>query len=618
MISNFSAPLYFTPFSSPFNEMIGGFGYGPLIHNPLHLANSFTSPICPWGGKKLEDTTPSFISNIYEVAKEVLLFDRTVDVEKINEFDEDGETLVHTAVKMKDITVLKILKESGADFNLRNFKGETALHLAVKNNQEEEVKELIALGADLDIVNFEGDTPLYTASHLLQPTMIKILVDNGANTKFVNKIGYTPLIICKFRHPIKNCEKMLGKHSYADKVLSLKFLSHAWELGGTTKIESHSLTMGLGWSPYFANKMAETLKDFGERHASIQKKEIRRLVSLLERSRDNGMPQDAEKILDDFNNGKPILIYSGFNGHAVAVSLSGNYLIIGNKGMESRKPIEIFKINRNKVTKHAIQQMIDLIMQSSFAYKNWLENLKDSFEATSDSLTDLIEGTYPFPPKQSMDNCGWESIETTLYGNLVLKRLASQFKKRSLKSNQIILEKSNQDFKDWMKFTQWKAFRKYLSISDERSEENSPVILKVFQKIWGSSSQWMSQATGLLFERFNEMESDYRLSLSSDKQISFKNYKLFSLAIQDMEVYAKQPDGIKKFSLHIEGYLSKIGLKVKDAVNIALETVTDVDLNTRNKSAWFLIFLKNLVKKEDKLEEQMEEAIRSVIPSYDS
>ncbi|HQA20010.1 MAG TPA: ankyrin repeat domain-containing protein, partial [Bacilli bacterium] len=60
-----------------------------------------------------------------------------------------GQTLLHIAVKLRNLKLLNIFIKAGVNLDVANEMGETPLHLAVMNNEIKLCKALIVNGCDI-------------------------------------------------------------------------------------------------------------------------------------------------------------------------------------------------------------------------------------------------------------------------------------------------------------------------------------------------------------------------------------------------------------------------------------------------------------------------------------
>ena len=104
---------------------------------------------------------------------------------------------VKTAVAEKDRDTLRLLKESGVDFNNTgtiNEEGDSVLHVAVKNKDWETVHDLIKSGVDL---NFLDAKQMPVTHYVLEAGKLELadeILFNGADPNFLHSSGEQALI----------------------------------------------------------------------------------------------------------------------------------------------------------------------------------------------------------------------------------------------------------------------------------------------------------------------------------------------------------------------------------------------------------------------------------------
>ncbi len=87
------------------------------------------------------------------------LFKENIHVDLIDEKDNDGYTLLHHVVTMRNYEIADFLIYNGVDVNIRDKKGNTPLHLAAELNEKEIFQLLLEYGGDLSIKNNFQRTP---------------------------------------------------------------------------------------------------------------------------------------------------------------------------------------------------------------------------------------------------------------------------------------------------------------------------------------------------------------------------------------------------------------------------------------------------------------------------
>ena len=87
----------------------------------------------------------------------------------LNKKDCDGNTVLHIAVQNKNIDIVELLLQHGADHSLKDIKGDTALHIAVKNHSDNINKIadlLIKYGAEPTLKNNKGEHIEYVEDNI--------------------------------------------------------------------------------------------------------------------------------------------------------------------------------------------------------------------------------------------------------------------------------------------------------------------------------------------------------------------------------------------------------------------------------------------------------------------
>ncbi|AIE79784.1 ankyrin [Bacillus cereus] len=113
----------------------------------------------------------------------------------VNEFSEDGWTLLHLAAYFGQKKLASFLLESGADIHIRakNENENTPLQAAIANKQIELVAFLIEKGSDVNVIQSGGWTGLHEAALLGNEEIIVLLLKNGANKMIEKNDGKTAL-----------------------------------------------------------------------------------------------------------------------------------------------------------------------------------------------------------------------------------------------------------------------------------------------------------------------------------------------------------------------------------------------------------------------------------------
>ncbi|OHT02680.1 hypothetical protein TRFO_30178 [Tritrichomonas foetus] len=94
---------------------------------------------------------------------------------------------------MKDIELVQLLLNNGADVNIGDENGTIPLHIACKLDQVAIGKILIDANSNINTKGQGKNTPLHYASHNMNKTLVEILIKKGASAREKNDEGRTPL-----------------------------------------------------------------------------------------------------------------------------------------------------------------------------------------------------------------------------------------------------------------------------------------------------------------------------------------------------------------------------------------------------------------------------------------
>jgi len=96
-----------------------------------------------------------------------------------NKKDKDGDIPITCAINKRDIEIVKLLLENGADANKEVKKGNTPLIYAVRKGDIEILKYLIKNGADVNATNKYGVSILFIALKEGEPSLIDLILSKN-------------------------------------------------------------------------------------------------------------------------------------------------------------------------------------------------------------------------------------------------------------------------------------------------------------------------------------------------------------------------------------------------------------------------------------------------------
>ncbi len=328
------------------------------------------------------------------------------------------------------------------------------------------------------------------------------------------------------------------------KWLACKQLSHAWQIGGNINLPNRLRVNLTGMNLFnFKYILRYGLSEFSKKHGDLlPAKDAAHLCTLLADRGSSALIQNAGLLYADFQKGSPISVLTGFKGHRVVVSFDGNYLILANKGGETRKPLELYKIDRERVDASAIQQLIDLTSQESDDYAKWLKAVDKHFGAAKDSLCLCIEQAYPLSSFQQVGNCEWESLQTNVYGVMLLHRLKNHFTSQEKAE---LIASTNRTFQEWQQFVQLQSLGSFFNafnIQENRLpfETLDPSLLRsLFVQYWSTQSP-----ASEFKERMDELEGRYFQSLDTMTRALRKTEKIYYTQMSQVPYLAKDLAGV--------------------------------------------------------------------------
>lgn len=345
---------------------------------------------------------------------------------------------------------------------------------------------------------------------------------------------------------------------FIEKFSSIKQVAHAWKIGGVSYVDNQRIDLEGARFVDFRKTFQKSLQDFyATNKGMISPKEMELLSSLLEEREVELFKQDASVLFEDFQKGKSVSISSGFIGHRVIIAFDKDYLLIANKGMATRRPIEIYKINPEKITKNSFQEIVNLSDGSELEYNKWLGNISSNFNATKDPLSLYIEQAYPLSSYQEVGNCVWESLQTCVYGILMLNRLRVGFDSSSSKTK-ILINTSNKVFLTWQEFLKIQSLERFfrahhtssnpLPCLTERSTEeisdglitfegiDRDILRNIFRQFWGNkpiSIEFGNKMEKLEMQYLNNLNG-VSLTCAKIEKLYYNQMSQFSYIVRDL------------------------------------------------------------------------------------
>ena len=110
-----------------------------------------------------------------------------------------------------------LLRQNGADLNVRGYNGRNPLQIAAPSGNLEVVRKLIEYNpADINAMNDDGSTPLHWASEschfkVKDGSVLRLLLEHGADINAQDEDGWTPLHVASYNGMVEVVRQLL-KH----------------------------------------------------------------------------------------------------------------------------------------------------------------------------------------------------------------------------------------------------------------------------------------------------------------------------------------------------------------------------------------------------------------------
>lgn len=327
----------------------------------------------------------------------------------INAQDKKGNTALMYATSLGKFHIVGILLKASANVEMRDTDGNTALIHAAKTGQYLITRMLIMKGAQIEAKDNKGVTALMWAAVMRHKKTVEILLDARAKLEVCDHRGRTAIL---FAHPhmqiVSLLEERGANRKYAESILAIKSLSHAWGIEGQSILvnEKGNYTTFLkwaGWQEQFAMHMLFThVTDFFKSNTIISDKLSKEDQEQICHSIANSFPlsNNHANFFITIESGRPLVILGGTKHHIIGLIMKKNksnqyQLIVCNRG-EGRvtNTTTYYLIPQSSLNESLVDKLTATYMDS------------DSFSHMLSNLTlQPIDG---FAQKgQKVGNCTW-------------------------------------------------------------------------------------------------------------------------------------------------------------------------------------------------------------------
>ncbi len=369
-----------------------------------------------------------------------------------------GFAPLHLVGNHPTLDIAKLLLAYHANPNIQNQRGQTPLHVAAICGSQELIELLIENKADINKTS-EGWTPVHLAA-VGNKNNLKVLIKAKSDLEMQDDLGYTPFCMA-VREDLKDNIKILREALTFDQIckqkeiFKVKILAHSVNLAGSVEVKHHEddfpyeVDLEESYAPYVIKKMNNATKAYALKAPS---KILDQLLEAFE-----SITYSDERNLKEIQEGKPILVITGFINHTVVVLFLGSYFIVCNRGDSSRKVVEAFKYDPDLLNTEILKKIKKIDSEESYK-QLFFEELPQALHFESDKITNQIEELcLASLSEQSVGNCAWASPEAAVFVFFALSL-----------SNQ----KTKKTFYSWLVMNQVYHLERYLGLHILRSTDN--------------------------------------------------------------------------------------------------------------------------------------------------
>lgn len=131
--------------------------------------------------------------------------------DRFEAFENEQTPALHTAVMKRNLELVQLLLEHGADVNQKTWGGGTAIFYAATRTPEM-TRLLLEHGASVTITNGYGRTPLHMVVLDREGIAAKLLLEAGANPNTKDVGGWTPMHLAAYNAYQTNACAILLQH----------------------------------------------------------------------------------------------------------------------------------------------------------------------------------------------------------------------------------------------------------------------------------------------------------------------------------------------------------------------------------------------------------------------
>lgn len=427
--------------------------------------------------------------------------------------------------------------------------GDAALIHAASEGRYRIAKLLIKSGANVNAAEPGGWTVSMLAAFYGHFSTLRLLIDHGANLHLVNDDGQGIVDLVKSARPsnytrivnllYSTCPKLRAQ---SKEYTCRKAVAHAWHLAGISVMkptfDAPSIKIQLEGSlpRRWFHLINKDLKHFQSSFPFIFSKAQYHLLKDALSFAVQQAGSCAIAILERVHSKLPTLVEIGFTGHSVILLIWKNQLAICNRGEASRRPLEIFHYDIDKLTPKIIDKLIDLSELPRENYQTYLfYELPAKLGFSKWDVDIQLEKALKLP-MQSVGNCSWVSTITAIHAFMLIDathrvvKTSQEIKQLTAKSLHLIQNQHRRRYGYWLAYQQISFLQKLIhrmSLGERDYEPDHELIIECLAKAraYRLDSHNASRLKTISEKYFNLLNKTQRPQLTTHLALKFKQLK---------------------------------------------------------------------------------------------
>ena len=207
------------------------------------------------------------------------------------------------------------------------------------------------------------------------------------------------------------------------EALRRKLLAHLWDMKGVSVLgDNRRIELHGGFSDFFLPYILEGIEAFAQEYPQIISAEDKNF--LLETLQYSHYKVSVDALMQRISQGKPVIMHTGYNTHVIDFVFWRHWLMICNRGAFSKRPVEVYHINRRAITPEVLKTLRERFLCDSQSVMNYFfPAFLRRLDAKLDHWDETLFVQWRGPRDQWGENCSWISFITSIFALLAVSHL---------------------------------------------------------------------------------------------------------------------------------------------------------------------------------------------------